>query len=53
MEDDTGFISCGQDAVIYVWKLYPAAATKEKEAEVNPVQQFKYQKISFSSVSVY
>ena len=24
LEDDSGFISCGQDAMLYVWKLYPA-----------------------------
>lgn len=23
LEDDTGFVSCGQDAMIYVWRLYP------------------------------
>lgn len=23
LEDDTGFVTCGQDAMIYVWRLYP------------------------------
>lgn len=52
LEDDTGFVSCGQDAMIYVWKLYPLM-NKDNEPEPNPVSQFKHQKISFSSVACY
>lgn len=48
LEDDTGFVTCGQDAVINVWRLYPA------KNEANPAWSFKLlQKISFSSVACF
>lgn len=57
LEDDSGFISCGQDAMIYVWKLYPGPLGKNTnhnmKEEQNPVWSFKHQKISFSSVATF
>jgi len=48
LEDDTGFISCGQDAQINVWRLYP------QPEEVNPAWSFKlHSKASYSSVACY
>ena len=48
LDDDTGFVTCGQDAQIYVWRLYPAAG------ESQPAWSFKLlQKTSFSSVACF
>ena len=51
LQDDSGFISCGQDAVIYYWKLYPKR--DDNSDEQNPIWSFRHQKISFSSVAVF
>ena len=48
LDDDTGFVTCGQDATINVWKLYPAPG------EVGPAWSFKLaSKIQFSSVACF
>ena len=48
LDDDTGFVTCGQDAQIYVWRLYPA------KDEQNPAWPFKLlDKTSFSSVACW
>lgn len=54
LDDDTGFVSCGQDAMIYVWKLYPFKGDAKTGPETNPISNFKLlQKISFSSVACF
>ena len=59
-EDDTGFVSCGQDATIYVWKLYPQKADNQYVGEKTavlptaPIWDFRVPgKIQFFSVASY
>ena len=48
LEDDTGFVTCGQDAYIHVWRLYP------EPGESNPAWSFNlFSKSSFSSVACF
>ena len=45
-------MSCGQDAIIYLWRLYPEL--EEGGNTTNPVSSFKLlQKTSFSSVACH
>jgi hypothetical protein len=56
LEDDSGFISCGQDAMLYIWKLYPGPLAKNTsgiQEEHNPVGSYKHQKIAFTSVATF
>ena len=54
LEDDTGFVSCGGDAILHMWKLYPEANPDDQGQPLhNPIWSFKHQKDQYSSVAIY
>ena len=56
LQDDTGFVSTGGDAIIHMWKLYPEVNPDDKEGnqpQHNPIWSFKHQKDQYSSIAVF
>ena len=47
LEDDTGFISSGWDASIYMWKL------NLDEGETNPIWDYKLKNVNFTCVQSF
>lgn len=53
LEDDTGFVSCGWDQNVILWKLYPDP-TKDEKADSHVVWNFsKMKNCSFNCVAIY
>ena len=57
LEDDTGFVSCGWDSSVYLWKLYQDPKTDDNDTSlsriVQPVWEYKLKNQTFNSVAVF
>jgi WD40 repeat protein len=58
LEDDTGFVSCGMDSNILLWRLYQPKAVDENGVMIDnntrlPVWEFKVNNKTFNSVAIY
>jgi len=57
LEDDTGFVTCGNDSVIFLWKLYPDKLGGDDTIETSraglPIWKFEQKNYTFECVTVY
>ncbi len=51
LDDDSGFISGGYDANIFLWKLHVDPIQSREQKETNPVFEYKQKNVIFSCVA--
>lgn len=58
LEDDTGFVTCGRDSSIFLWKLYQPKIINESGSSVEsktgqPVWEYKLKNNTFNCVAIF
>jgi hypothetical protein len=58
LEDDTGFVTCGWDSSIFLWKLYQDKQVDDHGTVVDtragqPVWEYKIKNSNFNCVAIY